>query len=118
MSRRNKKTPFPPWQTCKADGIEARYIRLSNSQLSCRSMQKLPLSAFKLYVYMLLESGGHPTFEFPHAKASKILSNDGFRKALSALIEAGFVEIEQANANLRKPNIYRFSDRWKTDQNF
>lgn len=118
MARRSKKTPFPPWQTRKADGIEARYIRLAASQLSCKAMQDLPLSAFKLYVYMLLESGGRPTFEFPHAKSKKILSNDGFRKALSALIGAGFVEMEQSNANLRKPNIYRFSDRWKTDQIF
>ena len=30
---RQKKTPFPAWQTCKTDGIENRYIRLGNSQL-------------------------------------------------------------------------------------
>lgn len=112
----NKKTPFPPWQTDKPGGIEARYIRLGNSQLVSEAMLKLTHSAHRVYIYMLLESGGKPMFEFPHCKFSKIVSNGGFQKALAELVEAGFIIVEQNNGNVRKANIYRFSEAWKSTQ--
>ncbi len=53
-------------------------------------------------------------FTFPRSKYRKICSNDGFQKAVSELVEKGFIEIAQHNKNLRTANVYRFSDKWKT----
>ena len=111
---RSKRTPFAAWETAKTDGIEERYIRLGNSQMSTGILRRLNGTAFKLYCYMKLESGGKRDFEFPRAKVKQILSNDGFYYALDELIEAGLIEIVENNANIRKPNIYRFSDKWRT----
>lgn len=113
MSRK-KKTPFPAWQTCKVDGIEERYIRLGNSQLLHESMQGLSDKAFRVYVNMLLESAGKMEFTFPYSKYKNYVSKQGFLNIRTELIEKGFIEIVQNNANLRKANIYRFSEKWKT----
>ena len=55
---RQRKTPFPPWQTCKDSGVEDRYIRLGNSQLLHPAIISLSDKAIRIYAYMLLESGG------------------------------------------------------------
>lgn len=110
---RTKKIPFKPWQTCKENGIEERYIRLGNSQLLHKATKDLSDKAFKIYAYMLLEAGGKMEFEFPQQKWSKISSKDAFHRAKAELIEKGFITLKQSNANLRKPNIYAFSEGWK-----
>jgi len=108
-----KKTPFPPWQTCKSNGIEERYIRLGNSQMLHEAMKQLSGNAFKIYTYMLLESGGNAIFEFPRCKYKSMLTNQTFQKVKMELVDKGFIEVVQNNANLRKPNKYRFIDEWK-----
>lgn len=110
---RQKKTPFPPWQTVKENGIEERYIRLGNSQLLHYAMMELGDKAFRLYVYMLLESGGKIEFTFPRSKYKKLAGNTVFQNAKEELMHKGFIVLKQNNANLRKPNVYEFSENWK-----
>ena len=110
---RTKKTPFPPWQTLKQDGIEKRYVRLANTQLCDNVMNKLSNAAFRVYVHMLLESEGKREFTFPASKYEKFTTKPTFQKAKKELIAAGFIVEKQNNSNLRKPNVYEFSDEWK-----
>lgn len=111
---RSKKTPFPVWQTCKPTGIEERYIRLGNSQMLHPATMGLSDKAARIYNYMLLEAGGKREFTFPRSKYSKLAGNDVFQRAKDELIEKGFIKVKQNNANLRKANIYEFSEAWKT----
>lgn len=106
-------TPFPPWITRYKNGVEKRYIRLGNSLMLDEAVTSLNHLAYRIYTYMLLESGGQPIFEFPYSKYKKFASKDGFQKALDELCAAGLLEVAEKNANLRKPNKYRFSIRWK-----
>lgn len=110
---RTKKTPFPPWQTMKENGIEERYIRLGNSQLLHCATMELGDKAFRLYIHMLLEAGGKKEFTFPRSKYKKLAGNTVFQNAKEELLNRGFIKIKQNNANLRKPNIYEFSEEWK-----
>ena len=111
--RRSRKTPFPNWQTQKVNGIEERYMRLGNSQLTAEAMYSLSHVAFRMYTYMLLESGGKQEFKMPRGKYGKFMSAGGAYKAIRELVEKGFIEIVEQNKNLRKANVYRFSTRWK-----
>ena len=110
---RQKKTPFAPWQSCKDNGIEQRYIRLGNSQLLHPAMLGLSDKAKTVYIYMLLESGGKREFTFPRSKYMQISSISAFNNAKTELIEKGFIKEKQNNRNLRKPNIYEFSSEWQ-----
>lgn len=112
MPRKNK-TPFQSWQTTKVSGIEDRYIRLGNSQLLHDALMNLGDKAFRIYVYMLLESAGKKEFTFPRSKYKKLAGNTVFQNAKEELIKKGFIVLKQNNANLRKPNIYAFSEEWK-----
>lgn len=42
---------------------------------------------------------------------------ESFRKYRDELLDAGFVEIVEANGHRMKKNIYRFSDKWKRSGN-
>lgn len=110
---RAKKTPFPPWITAKMNGEEARYIRLGNSLLMNPAMLNLSPSAFQIYTYMLLESGGRQQFEFPYSKYGRIMSKPTFQRAKRELVSAGFIEVIRSNQNIRTPSEYRFSESWK-----
>lgn len=112
-TKRGGITPFPPWQTKNKNGVEKRYIRLGNSLMLDERVMGLNHLAFRIYTYMILESGGNVIFEFPYAKYRKITSRSNFQRALDELTAAGLVEVHENNANLRKPNKYRFSVRWK-----
>ena len=110
---RSKKTPFPEWQTLKPNGVEERYIRLGNSQMLHESMHKLSHAEYRLYTYMILESGGKREFQMPRSKYGRFLSSHGAQSAISGLEKKGFIDIIEKNGNLRKANVYRFSNRWK-----
>ena len=112
-NKRNKITPFEPWETKHSDGIERRYFRLGASIMASEPMRKLSSSAFKTYCYMRIESAGKKSFKFPHSKYKSFMSRPTFFRALKELEELGFIETVQHNRNLRKSNIYMFSDKWK-----
>lgn len=110
---RTKKTPFAPWQSCKDDGIEKRYIRLGNSLLLHPAVMELSDKAFRIYVHMLLEAEGKRTFVFPRQTYKRLAGNTTFQRAKNELIEKGFIREKQCNRNLRKPNEYEFLEDWK-----
>lgn len=110
---RKKKTPFAPWETRKSDGIEKRYIRLADSLLCSPAFLQLSGNATRAYIYMRIESAGKPEFTMPRSKYIRFMKKDSFLTAREELETAGFIETVQNNANLRKPNVYRFSERWK-----
>lgn len=114
MSGRKKKVPLHPWETKKADGIEARYIRLGNSLLMSSAVKNLSPNAFRAYVYMCLESAAKSHFTFPHNKYKGFMSKPTFFRALKELESAGFVDVVSHNKNLRTANEYAFSNRWKS----
>lgn len=110
---RIRKTPFPPWETRNADGIEKRYIRMGATIMASGAMMDLSSSAFRVYCYMRLESSGRKDFRFPYSKYRAYMSRPTFLKARDELVEKGFINIVRNNRNLRKANDYAFSERWK-----
>lgn len=114
MATRVKRVPFPPWLTRAKDGIEKRYCRIGATILASDAMRSLSPSAFKIYCYMLIESAGNREFEFPYRKYKDYMSRPTFTAARDELVKHGFIEIAQNNKNLRKANVYRFTDTWKT----
>lgn len=108
-----KKTPFREYESCAPGLQDGRFMRLSNSQMLHPKMCKLNGNAFMLYSYMKLEAGGAVVFEFPHHEYIKLMSKSTFLRAKGDLIAAGLIEVAEDNANLRRPNKYRFSSRWK-----
>ncbi len=112
MAKR-KITPFSPWETLNADGKEKRYIRIANTQLVSPVMRSLSNSAFRIYTNMRMESGGNISFTFPYSKYKSYMTRPTFEKVVDELVNTGFIEVVQRNANLRKANVYRFSEGWK-----
>ncbi|MEA4899568.1 MAG: hypothetical protein VB115_15165 [Christensenellaceae bacterium] len=112
MARRNI-TPFNPWETTRASGIEKRYVRFGNSQMLHSAMSKLSHPAYRVYMNMRLEAGGEQGFIFPRAKYKDWMVPDVFNRAVKELVRAGFIEVHEHNAHRRKPNVYRFTEGWK-----
>lgn len=110
---RGRKVPFANWETTKPNGIEDRYIRNGNTFMLHKATLSLSHASFRVYQYMKLESGGAREFEFPYSKFKYIVSKDGFRGALKELVDKGFIEIVERGNTTRKPNVYRFSTRWR-----
>lgn len=111
---KHKITPFEPWETKNANGVEKRYFRMGATLMASEQMRSLSSSAFKIYCYMRIESGGNRSFKFPHVKYRSYMSKPTFQKAKQELIDKGFIDVVRNNKNLRMANIYAFSERWKT----
>jgi len=105
--------PFPEWQTTTESGIEHNYLRIG-SMLRHTAMLELNHLAFRIYIYMLYYCGGNYEFEFSYSKFKGFASKKGFQESLSELVAAGLITVAQRNKNLRKPNRYRFSTKWRS----
>lgn len=114
MSNKNRKTPFNEWETIYQNGEEKRYMRMGNSQMTHPAFLDLSHPAVNVYIHMKIESGGKRVFEFPYSKYKVFISKQGFQTAKDELVKSGFIQIAEKNANLRKPNKYRFSTSWKS----
>ena len=116
--RKQKITPFPPWQTKSFEGREQSYIRLGASQLKDESMLSLTSGAFQTYVYMLNASKGKREFIFPKNQYTKLCGTEAFIRQKKELIQKGFIKIsENGNNIVGKATLYAFSDEWKNTQN-
>jgi hypothetical protein len=111
---KTKIVRFPPWQTKNDTGIEKRYIRIGVTMTSSEVFRNLSSSAVRIYINMMMESGGSKNFKFPYNKYSSYMSKPTFFRARDELIKYGFIEIVHNNRNLRKANEYCFSEKWKS----
>lgn len=111
---RYKKTPFEKWETKSADGIEKRYFRMGATLMASEPLRTLSPSAFKVLCFMKIESAGKRSFTYSNVKYRSFMSKPTFFKAIKELEEHGFIDVIQHNRNLRKANVYAFSERWKT----
>jgi len=60
-----------------------------------------------------LASKGKQRFQFPYSRYKNLMTKQTFQRVKQELIDKGFIEVVAHNGNLRKPNEYKFSDRWK-----
>ena len=103
-----------PWVSANQNCIEKCFAMMGQSLFLSPRFQKLSYSARSLYACLVLECRGYRDFKFPQAKMIQY----GFpprtaRRAIAELIKAGFIEKTLSGKNLRKPNHYSFSLRWR-----
>ena len=90
------------------------YLQISKQQLT--DMKSLSSGAVKVYLSMLLEANGKATFTFPRSRYVDYMSSATFDRTKKELITYGFIEELEKNKELRQPNLYRLSERWKTGE--
>lgn len=119
---KTKKQPPEKWEN---QGQNERFIRLHIGLLESDAYLSLKPRQMVLYSYMKLQYKGKENknrpkeqFEFSWSKANKIYklytNKNYFYDDINALITSGFIDCIENNKNLRKSNVYAFSDRWKS----
>lgn len=113
MARRKKvKVPLNSWETA---GNDRWYIRQGETLLKHPAYIRLSLLEKNVYLCMTVAAAGKMVFTFPRTCYEKEygLSKTSVQKAVKGLVAAGFIRIQKANWQLRKPNVYCFIDDWK-----
>ncbi len=105
--------PFPPWETLNTNGREKKYVRMGITLMNSIPVKRLSGTAFKIMTYMKKQSGQSQQFEFPRTEYIQITTEPTFNRAIKELIGAGIIDVVERNRNLRKPNVYSWSLRWK-----
>lgn len=118
MANYKNRAPFKGYES--VSGCEKRFIRMADSQMNDSAFLNLNHAAFHVYIYMKLAKTEQKKneFEFTYKVFKTIISKDGFSKAINELVEKGFVEVVERNANLRTANKYRFSSGWRFRNNW
>lgn len=124
MSKKAK--PPEKWEY---DGVNQRFARIYTTMLYKDGFKKLKPRTRMLYVYMKerykgdanknAPNGDKAQFLFPWHLANKTAelytNKSTFYSDIQALIDSGFIECVENNKNLRKSNVYKFSDKWKEE---
>ena len=111
--RKTGKSNISFWLTALVNRAKERFVMKGYSFYEHPAVKGLSPSAYKIYDYMCKECGGTVEFIFPASKYEQITTKPTFQSAKKELIAKGFIIEVQNNSNLRKPNIFRFSDEWK-----
>lgn len=118
MARRKaaKNCDLRPWLSARCECDDGRFIQVGNSLLLSSAFQRLSAGAQVLYFCMAMECGGRRGLIFPKAAAKKYgIAERSLRRHIDELTDAGFIETTSLK-NLRKPNEYLFSLRWKEEK--
>lgn len=104
-----------PWLSARGDSSEGRFLQIGNSLLLSKSFQALSAGAQVLYLCMSMESAGRREFVFPRTAAKKYgIPPRSLLRYVAELTDAGFID-KTSLKNLRQPNEYQFSFRWKEE---
>lgn len=109
-----KVTPFNQWETTIASGNEVMYFRMGKTQFTHPACTSLNHAAFRLLMLAKFEAKGQREFTLPYSVFKGYFSKGGFQKAVNELCEHGIIEVAEHNKHRRIPNLYRFSEAWKT----
>lgn len=89
------------------------FIQLPQTLLMHENFLNLHYSSKVLYIYFKSWAKGRQQFEYPESLGKKIFkSNTTFWNALRELEDIGFIESVRRCKTSKKPNIYKFSDKW------
>lgn len=108
--KKKKKTSFP------ATGFTA----ITNEMIDSEAFMALGNSA-RVALLLLMRQKRNPhqfDVKFPYSDARKYMNASTFARAIDELVKMGFVELEIAKRlghDIRQPNVYGFSQKWKTD---
>lgn len=120
-----KRKTYIPKSFESADGSRTN-AAIYASMINSKAWIKLSKNARLLYMYMKLQLFGqkpikdHPEhdFVFTWGMASKVYrlytNQTRFRNDLGELTALGFIETVEKGKTTRTPNIYRFSDKWRS----
>ena len=124
MSKKRGPKPFRPWESTHENWS---YFRIADDMVNSEAMKDLSDSAFRLYCGMKMEYRPDrprkgilvPTNEknilYPVSKwQEQFTCHRDFNKRIKELVDHGFITIEERGKSTRTPNVYAFSDGWKT----
>ncbi len=106
---RHKKSQFP----------QTGFTGIPNELIDSEVFMKMTSSAKVAYLLLLRQKRevGQPSVKFPYKDARKYLNASTFSRAIDELTEVGLIELGEAKrmgSDIRQPNVYIFSYRWKT----
>lgn len=95
--------------------IFGRAVRLAVDMLQSHAYRGLSPYAKVLFLELKRKNVTDPAqpLTYTRSEAAEIMNERTFIKALSELIEFGFIDMVEDNRAVRKPHVYTFSDRWK-----
>lgn len=126
MSKKQKTKPPESWEYKEPN---QKFARLYCTMLTDKRFLELKPRVRMLYVYMKLQykgdanknapNGDKAQFVFPQHLAFNVYqlytNQTQFRNDIKELINKGFIECVENKKNLRQPNVYKFSNKWKNE---
>ena len=95
------------------------FILLPHDLIDSLPFQELTNSSRVVLILLMRQKGRNPdqpSVKFPYTDARKYLNGTTFSRAITELVKFGFIELETAKrlgSDIRQPNVYRFSTKWK-----
>jgi hypothetical protein len=107
------KFQFLPWESALP---KCKFLRLADDMLASPAWHGLSVHAKALYLrFKQKYNGGNCSdISMTYSEISDELNERTFVKARSELIARGFIYIVESNRYTRAPNIYGFTDGWRT----
>lgn len=112
-----RRTPLNFWEKGRPiikSGKEEHFTRLGDSLFTHPAFLELTYTERLLYIYMCRASAGKIEFNFNHSFYTSLgVTKATFQRAVNTLIEKKFIRKVLQGKNVRKSNVYRFTNEWK-----
>jgi len=90
---------------------------IAKRQLESKAWLDLSSSAKVAWIYLKKQKNTNDCGEhikLPYGDPDNPLSKRTFARTIKELIQHGFIELEQKGGLMKRPNIYKLSDKWET----
>jgi hypothetical protein len=107
------KRPLGRW----GKGTHEPFIMIYKRQLESGAWLDLSYPAMVAWIYLKKQKNTDDCEEhikLPYGDPDNPLSKRTFARAIKELIQHGFIELEQKGGLMKRPNIYKLSDKWET----
>ena len=105
------------WKTKKGHKLKPPFVAITKEMTQSKAYKKLRHSSLRAYIHICLkqkkDDDGGKNLKFTYKEASEVMKEETFNKAITQLVELGFLDMKRSGACFGKKNVFAKSERWR-----
>jgi len=104
------------WNTKKRNKLKPPFVAITKEMTQSKAYKELRHSSLRAYIHICLkqkkDDDSGENLKFTYKQASEVMKEETFNKAITQLVELGFLDMRRSGACFGKKNVYAKSERW------
>jgi len=103
------------WGRNNGNKLKPPFAAITKEMANSAAYKQLNHSSVRAFIHICLaqKDGSGDNIKFTYKQAAEFMKQETFNKAITQLVEVGFLDLQRSGACFGKKNIYKKSERWR-----